>query len=260
MSEQFEQPNAAAALLACDCIDRRTGQPAEQCKRCGGTGQVSTAGRPWLQLVAEATARAQLELANGGIQRSVPVAPVTVRRPVVPRDFESARFANFRCEQKRHEVWLQRVRRWVERAVGGEAPRLALVGATGVGKSHLLYAAIWELFEVQGLLAYSKPWAYSLSDALRYGRPVPGHDDIPPHAVRHELYAERIVLIDEIRFTANTPFDSQELVKFTCHASDNRVATLITTNANPLSLVMGAESADRFEVLVMTGPSMRGKA
>lgn len=41
------------------------------------------------------------------------------------------------------------------------------------------------------------------------------------------------------------------------NASDNGVAVFVNSNANPLSLVMGPEAADRFEVLTMDGPSMR---
>jgi chromosomal replication initiation ATPase DnaA len=242
------------STLPCDCLERRPRRAEGSCRRCGGTGLVSTEGRSWLAMVAEATARAQ----RGELERHVnPPQPSRFGRPNVPDGMLDARFANFRIENRSHQLAYDLAVEWVRAVVAGERRRIALIGPTGVGKSHLLYSALWRLFEDHHIRAYSRPWAYELADALRQGRSVPGRDDVPAHAVRRELYAERVVMIDEIRFTANTAFDSTELVKFATHASDNRVAVFLTSNANPLSQVMGPESADRFEILVMNGPSMR---
>ena len=143
---------------------------------------------------------------------------------------------------------------------------LALVGKQGTGKSHLLYAAVRELYanrpddpkavlESGWKAPYVAPW-YRLADHLRYGKG--GNDTVrDAQSERMALWAGRVVMLDEVRPTSGTNFDDTELAKFACHAYDNRVAVLITTNVNPLSQVMGDAAASRFTEVVVNGPDWR---
>ena len=148
----------------------------------------------------------------------------------------------------------------------GKGEMLALVGKQGTGKSHLLYAAVRELFAskpedakevlISGWRApYVAPW-YRLADQLRYGKG--GTDAIrDSQSERLAMWGARVVLLDEIRPTSGTNFDDTELAKFACHAYDQRMAVLITTNVNPLSQVMGDAAGSRFTEVVISGPDWR---
>lgn len=143
---------------------------------------------------------------------------------------------------------------------------LALVGKQGTGKSHLLYGAVRELYAgkpedpkevvVSGWRGpYVAPW-YRLADQLRYGKG--GNDTVKDAAgERQRLWDARVVMLDEVRPTSGTNFDDTELAKFACHAYDNRVAVLLTSNVNPLSQVMGDAAASRFTTVVIDGPDWR---
>lgn len=259
--------SAGVESIACDCVPLATRinpgphRPSLNCKTCGSTGMVSVKGRPWMQLVATKTAElAQRTPEERAALRFTP-PPIVAGppRPTVPLRFEHVRFTNFRVrnQNQTQQDALTAVKRWVERIIEGQTPMISLIGPTGVGKSHLLYSAAWQLFEKHQRAVFSRAWNYSLADALRYGTRPEGSPEVPAFVVREEFYRNRIVLLDEIRFTADTQFDSTELIKFANHAYDNGVSVLLTTNADPLSLVMGPEAADRFEKIVIAGTSYR---
>lgn len=164
------------------------------------------------------------------------------------------------------------VQAWLASVDSG--PMLALVGKQGTGKSHLLYAAARRLIEetermdakerAQKRAQYPMvaPW-YRLSDELRYGKSVEteaGGRTVDSHEVRRNLWGRRIVMLDEIRPTSGTGFDDTELAKFACHAYDDRIAVLITTNYHPLAAVMGDAAASRFTQIVIDGPDARQAA
>lgn len=128
---------------------------------------------------------------------------------------------------------------------------LALIGRQGTGKSHLLYAAAGALQAAMDRRPYVRPW-YQLGDQLRWGA---GTQEA--HEVRQTLWDMPVVLLDEVRPTSGTNFDDTELAKFACHAYDNRVAVLLTTNWNPLEEVMGGPAASRFLEVVIDGPNHR---
>jgi hypothetical protein len=75
--------------------------------------------------------------------------------------------------------------------------------------------------------------------------------------VRDQLWAQPIVVLDEVRATASTAFDDTELAKFACHAYDADIPTLITTNVSPLDQVMGPPAASRFTQVIIEGPDWR---
>lgn len=177
----------------------------------------------------------------------------------IPRRFRDATLDSYRPKNKSQADALAAVQDWVHEALLGNGPMLALVGSQGTGKSHLLYATargyariVKRLREEQGEQARQlpriEPW-YRLADQLRYS----DNRD----SVRNAIYSSSVVMIDEVRPTASTAFDDTELAKLACHAYDQQLAVLITTNVNPLEKVMGPAAADRFSVAVVTGPSER---
>lgn len=176
--------------------------------------------------------------------------PPDVKRPRIPDRFLNARFKNFRRENPAQEAGYQAAADFCMKVAENTPSMLALIGPPGVGKSHLLYSAAHVLYH-RGLTVYANPW-YKLADELRWGRPGWEARD-----VLDELYQQKIVLIDEVRPTANTAFDDTALAKFACHAYDNNVSVIITTNVNPLDLVMGPAAADRFTKIIINTESQR---
>lgn len=192
----------------------------------------------------------------------------------IPPRFDGASFDTFRPKSASQVAAVTAVQEWTEAANTNRGLMLALVGKQGTGKSHLLYSAFRTLRDpidrmdpkerIQQRVKYPlvAPW-YSLADQLRYGRTAKteaGYREMAPNEIRSRLWEARIVLLDEVRPTAGTHFDDTELAKFACHAYDNRIAVLITTNWNPLSDVMGAAAASRFTQLVIDGPDHRQRA
>jgi chromosomal replication initiation ATPase DnaA len=188
-----------------------------------------------------------------------PPLPVEGKPPVaqLPARFRDVRFASYETETPSQRLAMTRTREWVERVIAGKGPMLALIGKQGTGKSHLAYAALHALHESGVRPLYARPW-YRLSDELRYGGRDPFTDSLlEAKDVRDVLWCQRVVLIDELRATANTPFDETEIAKFTCHAYDQRIAVLVTTNAEPLRDLMGDAAASRFTQTVIVGRDRR---
>lgn len=186
--------------------------------------------------------------------------PPDVVPEIVPKRFTLASFANYEPANPTQTIALRVAKRWVECARAGDGKMLALIGATGTGKSHLLYAAVNALLGTHYPAGcYSRPW-YKLADELRYGGKSPFS---PTRAlceafeVRAILWDQRIVMLDEVRPTASTAFDDTELAKFSCHAYDAKLSVFITTNVSPLADVMGAPAASRFTQVVVEGPDRR---
>jgi energy-coupling factor transporter ATP-binding protein EcfA2 len=188
---------------------------------------------------------------------------------LIPPRFRAATFANFETRHPSQRAALTAVEAWLLRLDDG--PMLALVGKQGAGKSHLLYSAARHLIErVDGMdpkdrmragakYPFVAPW-YSLSDDLRYGRSEQteaGSRQRDPAEIRANWWGRKVVLLDEVRATSGTAFDDTELAKFACHAYDQRIAVLITTNVNPLADVMGPAAASRFRQVVVDGPDAR---
>src|SRR5690606_4137561 len=65
----------------------------------------------------------------------------------IPSRHAADTLATYRPQTYSQSLALQAVREWVDGAVRGEGPSLALVGPVGTGKSHLLYAAVREVNE-----------------------------------------------------------------------------------------------------------------
>jgi chromosomal replication initiation ATPase DnaA len=187
-----------------------------------------------------------------------PVKPAPrVVPPWMPDRFREESFDTFAPASGSQHAALRAVRTWVKRTLEGRGDMLALIGATGAGKSHLLYAAGRCLLEA-GTAVYSRPW-YLLADELRYGGRSAFNEEkrLDPAEVREALWRARVVLIDEVRPTAGTAFDDTELAKLACHAYDRRIAVLITTNVSPLGDVIGPAAASRFTQITVAGPDRR---
>jgi DNA replication protein DnaC len=155
---------------------------------------------------------------------------------------------------------LAAAQQWVAGAAAGEPALTALIGPTGVGKSHLLYAAAWELFLVTGKLPYCIRW-YRFADELRYGRgsrDERGNPLTPACEIRREWHEAPVCLIDEARATSGTELDATELAKYALHSYDERTPVLITTNMANLESLMGEAPANRFRCVFILGDSERG--
>lgn len=210
----------------------------------------SVTGRPLAEL------RAELE-AMGPPEPDESIVP-PLETLLVPERFRAATFKNYVPTTPSQHAALAAVGQWCKDVMAGTGPMLALIGTTGTGKSHLLYAAVRHLVR-RNYPVYARAW-YKLADEMRYGGPSAygGTELLEAKEVRAQLFGRRIVLLDEIRATASTAFDDTELTKFTADAWDRKSAVLITTNVSPLADVMGPPAASRFERQVtIIGPDHR---
>lgn len=183
--------------------------------------------------------------------RRVEMPPPPLPVPDVPKRFQEARFATYQAETDSERMALKMTQRWVAAVLEKrDGPMLALVGVQGTGKSHLLYAAAWALYD-GGRTCRPHPW-YRLADEMRYGRGT-----VEAHEVRTNLFKQTIILLDEVRPTANTAFDDTELAKLACHAYDHKIPVILTTNVSPLEAVLGPAAASRFTQLTLVGRDRR---
>lgn len=178
------------------------------------------------------------------------------RAAFVPRRFHGATFANYRPVSPEQRSALEAVTDWAAAAILGNGPMLALMGSTGVGKSHLLYAAVLALLERDSLI-YARPW-YRLADELRWGgKELFRNARLEAQQVREHVWTAPRIALDEVRPTSGTAFDDTELAKLACCAYDSQTAVLLTTNVAPLEAVMGPAAASRFTQIVVIGPDAR---
>lgn len=188
----------------------------------------------------------------------------------IPARFSQATFDGFQPATKSQHQALAAVESWLQ--LLNDGPMLALVGKQGTGKSHLLYSAARQLNDYHASIdikerqrlklqwPFVAAW-YRLSDELRWGMTGKTSEGVSRNfssrEIRESWWGRKVVLLDEVRPTSGTGFDDTELAKFACHAYDNRIAVLITTNWNPLSDVMGKPAASRFTQIVIDGPDAR---
>lgn len=244
-------------------LDEKLRLAAERTRKTYAVGEDGKVGRDQIvRRLAELAPPLPADGVVGRIERipeaegdQLPASP-EIRRGIVPDRFADASFESFEVVSPSQRAAIRAARRWAELAVSGQGVMLALIGPTGIGKSHLLYAAANALLE-QGRRTYARGW-YRLADELRYGGGSPfGPAQLEAAEVRSLLWRQKIVLLDEIRPTASTAFDDTELAKFACHAYDQRLAVLITTNVHPLADVMGPPAASRFTQVVVEGVDRR---
>jgi hypothetical protein len=178
----------------------------------------------------------------------------------VPKLFHKSRVKTYEPRNASQAAALQATQEWIRGVLDDGSPRLALIGDTGVGKSHLLWSAAWALFE-GGRMPYVVRWATRFADELRYGRGdrnERGNPAFNPWDVRHEWYEQPCSLIDEMRPTSGTEHDAGKLAKYAMHAYDEMIPVMGTTNMARLEDVMGAPAADRFVKVTVRGESERG--
>lgn len=238
--------------------------------RLGDAAKAAPVGpRSFADLIARAAAMTPEERVQLRAERSREVLQgigrTPVRPPRIPRRFRGKTLDSYKPRNRTQKIALAATWRWVEDAAAGQPAMLALIGETESGKSHLLYAAAQELYRL-GHHAHCRPW-YRLGDDLRYGSrdEVEGEGgavrllEREPWQVRRDLWAQRIICLDEVRPTSGTSFDDTELHKLACHAHDEDIALLITTNCNPLSDVLGPAAARRFNEAVITAALEQGR-
>lgn len=244
-------------------LDQKLRDAAERTRKTGRAGELARAAAdPIVRQLARLAPDLVVDGVVGKIERlpesagdQLP-APPEVRRAIVPDRFTGATLDGYEAATKSQRAALAAVRHWAEEAAAGRGLMLALIGPTGIGKSHLLYAAANALL-ARGVRTYARGW-YRLADELRYGGGSPfTPGQLEAAEVRSLLWRQKVVLLDEVRPTASTAFDDTELAKFACHAYDQRLAVLMTTNVNPLADVTGPPAASRFTQLVVEGKDRR---
>jgi chromosomal replication initiation ATPase DnaA len=183
----------------------------------------------------------------------------------IPPRFHQVTLDNYVPKTESQRIALTAVRAWVDDIE--HAPMLALIGETGTGKSHLLYAAAHLLYERCAAATarprppapFVKSW-YQFVDELRFGKSFSTEGGIrteEPSEIRRDWWERPVCMLDEVRATSGTSFDDTELARFACYAYDNQRAVLITSNVHPLAEVMGAPAASRFAEIVIVGPDGR---
>lgn len=201
-------------------------------------------------------AAAKEEVPRIRVEHERPMPQIVMPAPYITRRHAESTFENYRAESESERHALKATQHFCARVLEGKSPMLALIGEIGTGKSHLLYAAARYLYQADRRV-FSRPW-YRLADHLRYGGPALFTSNmIEPHELRESIMGEEIVMIDEVRPTAGTAFDDTELAKICCNAYDNGRAMLITTNVSPLSDVLGAAPASRFNQVTIVGRDRR---
>lgn len=180
---------------------------------------------------------------------AVSAEPVGQRAiPSVPKKFLDVRFGT---SEDRGPHWRRAkaaVLKWIEDTVAGGAPKLALVGPTGTGKSHLLYCAAWNLWEEHERFPAIFRW-YEVVDDLR--------DLSIARQTRQRIRDAKILMLDECRPTSGTDFDALELAKISFAAYDNEQPVLLSCNWGSLAELMGEPAADRYTVVTIVGASAR---
>lgn len=175
---------------------------------------------------------------------------------IIPKRFTGVTLDNYVAETETERYAVRAVRRWVDLVAKGEGPMLAIIGPQGTGKSHLLYGAYWALDQ-----SPKRPTCFSwyrLADELRYGGTNPHNGaKLEAFEVRDRLWGAKVVMLDEVRPTANTNFDDTELAKVACHCYDAEIPMLLTTNVAPLADVLGGPAASRFSQVIVTGRDRR---
>lgn len=190
--------------------------------------------------------------------RGVPIAQRPTPKPRIPKRFADPgkTLATYRPQTASQAAAMETVMSWCEAVAARDGAMLALIGVKGTGKSHLLYSAAKALAE-QRIAPFCRPW-YSFADELRYGRG--GAHPRQAAEFRADLWGAAVVMLDEVRPTSGTDFDDTELAKFSCHAYDQEIPVLITSNVSPLSLIMGEAAASRYTEVVIKGPNGREAA
>lgn len=152
---------------------------------------------------------------------------------------------------------LAAVRDWVESVKRGEGGALALVGAVGTGKSHLLYAAIRAANEAEKHAA-AYGWA-ELADILRDAKF--GHDeDVTEARLKKSRFLNADAFgLDEIRPTSGTEFDGTELAQLMTRAYRNCQGVIVTSNHadERLARIIGLAAASRLTQVTLVGADMR---
>jgi DNA replication protein DnaC len=216
---------------------------------------------------------------TGGYSRPEPDRPAVPEMPremalaainrrigwYVPPRFQDKTLDNFTPHSESQRAALEMVREWVEMVKAGEGPTLALLGAVGTGKSHLLYAATRAVNEhidaanPSGIHMAAWGW-YDLALMLKEAKYNPDAEvQTEAQRKRERLFAAKAFGIDEIRPTSGTDFDVTELSQLMVRAYSHKQGVIVTSNAVDRKLIeiIGQAAASRLTPIIVTGPDMR---
>lgn len=176
----------------------------------------------------------------------------------VPPRHRKDTLANYQPRSASQREALDATAAWIEAAAQGEGPTLALVGAVGTGKSHLMYAAVTELNR-RGVNAGAWGW-FDLALLLRDAKFA--RDEESNAKARYErdrLFSVRSIAIDEVRPTAGTDFDATELSQLMTRAYREKQAVIVTSNYadRGLTEIIGLAAHSRLTQVVLDGPDFR---
>lgn len=169
---------------------------------------------------------------------------------------------------------------FVDETLAGRAPLVVFIGPTGVGKSHLMYAALVRL-AYAGVDSFGLCWLTELADLLRERTdPALRLDEKRAAHVHGRIAAMKKAGaggLDEIRGTSSTDFDTQEISKLVMAAHDRSAGLILTTQLSratdhaplrgmndvdaathsALTNLIGAGAMGRLRPAVMDGPNYR---
>lgn len=164
---------------------------------------------------------------------------------------------NFRVLHPSQKAAMEATKAWIESVRAGKGGALALIGGTGTGKSHLLYAAIREL-NLAGIHAAAGGW-YDMANLFRDAKF--GHDeDVTEARIKKARILNASALgIDEIRPTSGTEYDTTELAGLMTRAYREVQGVFVTSNFadEKLSQIIGLAASSRLTQIKVVGPDLR---
>ncbi len=213
-------------------------------------------------LLTRILSRAQSRPSEPDVPRPAPVQLSAAEhrlRWYIPKRHWGNTLANYEPKNATQHDALRATTEWVASVEAGEGGALALVGAVGTGKSHLMYAAIRHLNE-RGVNAGAWGW-YDLSLLMRQAK-TRGEDEYPEaHQARGRLFTCQSFGLDEIRPTSGTEFDATELASLMTRAHREQQGVIVTSNYadRKLAEIIGLAALDRFTQVHLVGESYRGR-
>lgn len=166
-------------------------------------------------------------------------------------------FENFRVHHPSQRVALEAAQAWVASVLAGDGGALALIGPSGTGKSHLLYAAC-RAINMAKVHCAAGGW-YDLADLFRQAKFGHEEDVTEARLRKSRTLAANALCIDEIRPTSGTDYDTTELAGLMTRAYRERQGVFVTSNFSDdkLSDIISLAASSRLTQVKVVGPDLR---